>query len=115
MTTQIAPIAGANPRAFEAIEIPDSLRVLVSGETRRPGQGMFRILSQIDGDKRVVWNAGSLLEIRDAKQTFDELIEQGLVAYRVNFDGQRSTEVMTEFEATAEEIIFVPVAQLVGG
>ncbi|MHA2279730.1 MAG: hypothetical protein ACXAC5_02385 [Promethearchaeota archaeon] len=46
---------------------------------------------------------------------FLDLIAQGMVPYRVGVDGQATAEVMDEFDATAEEIIFMPVRAIAGG
>jgi hypothetical protein len=110
----LTPLAGAT-LASAGIEMKTSLKRLTSGETRQPDEGMFRILSQEDGDERVVWNSHNLGEISDAKRMFDSLVEQGFVPYRVELDGKRSTSVMDEFDPAAEEIIFAPVHQAVGG
>lgn len=111
----ITPIANANSKVFEEIET----NLLVLGPNARKSfncrLGMFRILNQEDGDKRVVWDRSSLTEINDAKRLFDQLVEQGLVPYQVDARGTRTTKVLTQFDPEAEEIIFVPIKQMVGG
>ncbi len=95
----------------EIIEIPESLRL---GDPE-PGDCVFRILSQKDGDKRVVWNRRRIQEINDAKIMFDKLIAEGLVPYKVGTDGRATSEVMTEFDPYAQEVIFMPIMAVVGG
>ncbi len=98
----------------ETIEIPDILQVLTGADQPQPGFGTFRILSIIHGDKRITWNARVMAEIAAAKDLFLKLIKEGLVPYKVGLNGQSTAEVLKEFDAFAEEIIFLPVA-LVGG
>lgn len=98
------------------IDIPDALTVLDDPKEAAPqGCGCFRIMTKEDGDKRVVWNSMNLGEIRAAKEMFDQLIQEGLVPYKVGVDGQASSEVMDEFDPVAEEVIFMPVAMVAGG
>jgi len=77
--------------------------------------GCFRILSQKDGDKRVVWNRMVMAEIKAAKKMFMDLLKQGMVPYKVGVDGKAMVEEMQEFDATAEEVIFMPVKAVSGG
>jgi hypothetical protein len=113
-TVTISPLAKAK-LSSAGISFETSLTTLNSGETRKKGQGVFRILNQEDGDKRVVWNSHNLGEISEAKRIFDKLVEEGLVPYKVDTSGKQTTTVMDEFDPSAEEIIFAPVAQVVGG
>ncbi len=75
----------------------------------------FRILSQKDGDKRVVWSKIILPQLRAAKKMFNDLIKEGMVPYIVGVDGKASSRVMKEFDPTAEEVIFIPVQAIRGG
>lgn len=75
---------------------------------------VFRIMTAKDGDKRVVWDCRDLDQIADAKTMFDDCIEQGLVPYRVDFNGKVTSEVMDEFDPDAEEVIFLPVSKKLG-
>jgi len=77
--------------------------------------GIFSILSQPDGDKRVVWCRKILDQIKAAKDMFMDLISQGMVPYRVGRDGKATSEVMREFDPLAEEVIFMPVKAIAGG
>ena len=95
--------------------VAEELRQLEDGEELAEGCGMFRILDKKHGDKRVVWNRMNLPEIRSAKKMFDDLVEEGLVPYRVGPGGARTNSVMQEFDATAEEVVFAPVQLAVGG
>ena len=97
------------------ISIPEKLSVIEGEESKPKGFGMFRIINQKDGDKRVVWNGDILDEISDAKEMFDDLVVQGLVPYRVDSRGKKSPEIMDEFDPSAEEIIFAPIPALKGG
>jgi len=77
--------------------------------------GSFSIMSQPDGDKRVVWCRKVIAEISAAKQMFLDLIKKGMIPYKVGIDGQASSDEMKEFDATAEEVIFVPLKAIAGG
>ena len=98
------------------IKIPDSLGIMDNPSQKAPkGFGCFRIMTPQDGDKRVVWDSRDFAQITEAKAMFDELVVQGLVPYCVGLNGRASSEVMVEFDPYAEEIIFLPVAMVVGG
>lgn len=112
MIMDVPVVQGSNLKA--QIEIPDTLQVVDCTKPPR-GCGMFRILNSTDGDKRIVWNADRLVEIRDAKKMFDELRASGLEAYMVGDSGQKTTQVMNEFDPAAEEIIFAPINLAKGG
>jgi hypothetical protein len=101
--------------ATAQIAIPDSLSVLGMGEEKGLDCGQFTILTRKDGDKRVVWNRMSLPEIRDAKKMFDEMVAKGMTPYRVGQDGQRTAQAMKEFDAAAEEVVFLPTKALAKG
>lgn len=92
------------------IEIPSRLRILdpsddASALSWFPDMCVIRIINQKDGDKRIVWDGGSFDEIRDAKELFDNLIEEGMIPYCVDPNGKKSPEVMTEFDPGAEEVV----------
>lgn len=98
------------------IDIPASLEIMDNpSDTPRKGCGAMRVMTPKDGDKRVVWDSFSLGQIRDAKAMFDDCVAKGLLPHRVGIDGKQTAEIMTEFDPTAEEIIFVPVALVAGG
>lgn len=96
--------------------IPDNLGIMDDLNENAPeGFGCFRIMTPKDGDKRVVWDSRDFAQISEAKSMFDELVIKGLVPYCVGVNGRASSEVMVEFDPYAEEIIFLPVAMVVGG
>lgn len=98
------------------IKIPENLQVLDNPEEKpSAGFGAFRIMTPKDGDKRVVWDKRDFAQIIEAKAMFDECVVQGLVPYRVGINGQATAEVMAEFDPHAEEIIFLPIAMVMGG
>lgn len=107
--------AGGKPGNLMAlVVVPDSLQVTQAAKPPE-GHGMFRFLSPKSGDDRVVWNRFSLTEIQDARQMFNDLVDKGLVPYRVGTDGRATSEVMDQFDPQAEEVIFLPVAMVAGG
>lgn len=101
----------------QTCEVPDVLRVLGTSEMEVEASdfGCFRIMSQTDGDKRVVWCRRVLAEISAAKKMFMDLLSKGMIPYKVGVDGAATSAVMTEFDPTAEEVIFMPVRAIAGG
>jgi hypothetical protein len=103
--------------AKQTYEVPDDLAVL--GPDAKPPEdadiGCFRILSQKDGDKRVVWCRKVIAEIKAAKKMFMDLLSKGMVPYKVGIDGKATAEEMKEFDPTAEEVIFMPLRAIAGG
>jgi hypothetical protein len=106
---------GKPGRGSMEIKIPKALRVLSGTEQPAKGSKVFRVLTVVDGDKRVTWNADSLGEIGAARKMFRDLVKQGLVPYKVGLDGRPTSKVMKEFDPGAEEVIFVPVGVVGGG
>ena len=111
-TIEVNPLKGSNIK--NNIVVPKSLKFLSDGEKPKPGQHLFRIMTAKDGDKRVVWDCRDLDQIADAKEMFDACIEEGLVPYRVDFNGKVTSEVMDEFDPDAEEVIFLPISKKLG-
>lgn len=96
------------------VEVPPEIRIHDDPEPPA-GHGVFRILTAQDGDRRVVWNRFVLEEIRAARNMFLDLVKKGLVPHKVGTGGKPTSEVIREFDPNAEEIIFLPVAAVVGG
>lgn len=102
----------------KAVEVETTLAV-VSDEGMEKFEnnkqfGLFRILDQKHGDKRLVWNRLNMGDISEAHRMFDRFNGEGLQAYRVGGDG-KAGERMTKFDPTAEEVIFLPMKLVVGG
>lgn len=76
--------------------------------------GMFRILDQAEGDKRLVWNRLSMADIREADRMFSQFVKEGLSPYRVGGDGKQGS-AMDKFDPTVEEVIFLPMKLVAGG
>ena len=112
-TIEFQTIKGS--RASAVIDVPKTLRVLADNEKPAKGWGCFRVMTAQDGDKRVVWDARDLDQIEEAKEMFDQLVQEGLVPYKVGIDGKATADVMDEFDPDAEEVIFLPVAAAVAG
>jgi hypothetical protein len=109
-------MAGTNPtKVTVQVEIPEELTVLGGTEQPAPGCGAFRILHQLHGDKRVTWRRNVIQEINAAKKLFVDLVKEGLTPYKVGTGGSPSSEVMREFDAMAEEVIFLPKQMVTGG
>jgi hypothetical protein len=106
---------GKPSKATAKIDIPDSLGILDHDEPVPQDCGMFSILTEADGDKRVVWNTLSIPEINDAKEMFNNLIAKGMTAFAVGLDGQQTSRELKFFEATAGEVVFAPARALRAG
>ena len=109
--------AGDQPSNLSAqMEIPESLTILDNPADKPDfGFGAIRVMTPKDGDKRIVWDSRVFAQIQDAKEMFDKLVLQGLVPYLVGLAGKASSEVMSEFDPHAEEIIFLPIVLVQGG
>ena len=105
----------AGSRVKEKFDVPDELQILEDGQEVPEGHSIFRILSQEKGDERLTWCSQSLQEIQAAKKMFVDLIKKGLKPFRVGIDGKATSEVMDEFDPSAEEVIFLPQALVAGG
>ena len=104
-----------NTVLMEPYEVPEGLQKLESGEEVPEGAGgIFRIMNHT-GDDRLTWMKDSLHSIAAAKRAFVDLIKKNLVPYRVGTNGQATAEVMTEFDPSAEEVIFMPKRGIVAG
>ena len=79
-----------------------------------PDFGVFRILDQREGDKRLVWKRLSMGDIAEAGRMVDKFLKEGLAAYRVGGDGKTGAR-MESFDPTAEEVIFMPIKLIAGG
>jgi len=115
MTATIEVPLVKNSNIKENIVVPNKLRVLKDKEQPNKWERTFRFLTPKDGDKRVVWDCRDMDQIEEAKAMFDECVAKGMVPYRVGTDGRATSEVMDEFDPEAEEVIFLPIAQVAGG
>jgi len=86
----------------------------ISRFENNPQYGMFRILNQIDGDKRLVWNRMNMADINEAEKMFNSFIGEGMVAHRIGGDGKPGVKI-ENFDPTAEEIIFIPMKMVTAG
>ena len=109
---EVPVIGGCN--ATVQVAIPPSLRVL-DGAVPPPKHGVLHIVNWKDGDKRVVWDSGSLAEIQAAKTMFDNLRKEGLTPYKVGTNGKATSERMEEFDPMAEQVMFLPLKLAAGG
>ena len=102
---KVSPLAaGKRPTAIES-EIPDTLRLLADAERKPDGHGLFRIIHQDFGDKRLVWDCHRIEEVREAKKIFNDLIAQCFVPYYIDQKtGQPTKMPMAEFDAVTEEV-----------
>ena len=120
---EVRPLAAGSMPANVKEKVNIGTLQVHKGDERPKGFGMFSILTQEDGDKRIIWDSNSLTEVREAKELFNGLIEKGFKPYRIDpKTGMPSEILMTEFDAMAEEvfmeeceIVMAPIQQAVGG
>ena len=68
---------------------------------------VMSILSH-EGDTKIIWDPDNADEVASARRTFNELVgDKKFAAYRVDDTGDRS-EVIREFDETAEKMILRP-------
>ena len=114
-TIDIAVIqAGTHTCTTLPLQVPDILTTQ-QDPTPPPNCGMFKVLTAQDGDRRIIWNRLILDEIRAAKKMFLDLVDKGLVPYKVGTGGRPSADIMKVFDASAEEVVFLPVNVARGG
>tara|TARA_Y100000034_G_scaffold6762_1_gene7462 strand:- start:15643 stop:15981 length:339 start_codon:yes stop_codon:yes gene_type:complete len=109
-TIEVLPIRGSKLASQIEVDLP----TLGVDEEVPADCGIIRIMNST-GDDRIAWNKFSLTEINKAKEAFDKLVEEGLVPYKVGTNGKATSEVMSEFDPAAEEVIFMPVGLVAGG
>lgn len=119
----VSPLAfGNKPSAIKA-EIKSGLKLLEDKQDVPTGHGLFRILHQDFGDKRLIWDASDFTQIAEARQIFKDLIAEGFVPYIIDrLTGEPTSMPMSNFDAMAEEvfmeereIIMSPMQSAVGG
>ena len=112
-TIDISPLMGGKLKA--TIEVPDGIQILEKDGEKPRGHHMFSILNPLTGDDRLTWDSGNFADIKGAKKLFVDLVEKGLTPYRVGTNGKATSEVMDEFDPTAEEVIFLAQKLIAGG
>lgn len=65
-----------------------------------------------EGDTKFYWNAGNPDQTQVAKEVFDSHRSKNFLAFKMNAKGDQG-EQMTEFDPTAESVLFIP--QMQGG
>jgi hypothetical protein len=76
---------------------------VIAEQDLHPEQFAFRIFDDT-GDRRIIWNASSPAEIREAKKEFDKYVSKGWKPYAINRDGSRGKRIYG-FDAESQEII----------
>lgn len=70
-------------------------------------------IPDVSGDIRLMWDPRDRDEVKAAKEAFDKAKKKGMLAYAVDDKGEKSGEVIREFDPTRSKIIMTK--QLVGG
>jgi hypothetical protein len=68
--------------------------------------GMIHVLDGT-GDTKTIWDPKSEDEVEVAEQQFKKLIAKGYTAYKVDKEGNKSSQVKS-FNKAYEKLIFVP-------
>ncbi|MHA1948255.1 MAG: hypothetical protein ACW99G_02665 [Candidatus Thorarchaeota archaeon] len=89
------------------IPIPSGIRVLNDGEEAGENDIILRIITQPDGDKRLVWDSTDFAQIADARELFNDLIAEGMQPYIIGEKGEVTKIVMDEFDALAEQVMMI--------
>lgn len=89
----------------KTINLPPGVRVLGPDEPVPDGCDVIRLLHQDHGDIRIVWDSEDIGQITDAKETFNQLIEEGMVPYLVDPETGEATSITDEFDPFAEELV----------
>ena len=99
----------------EDVELPGEIRILEDGEDVPEFHHWFRIIDPDRGDERLTWDNRSLHQIAAAKKAFVDLCLKGLKPFKVGLGGAATADAMSVFDPLAEEVIFLPMAPVVGG
>jgi hypothetical protein len=65
----------------------------------------------IEGDVKTIWNPSKPVEVEAAREQFDGLKKKGYLAYRVDVLGDKTGEVLRDFDSNAKALIMVPPMQ----
>jgi hypothetical protein len=76
------------------------------------GIGILSIASE-KGDTRIMWDPRDADEVKVAKEAFEKAKKKGMLAYAVGDDGERTGDVIREFDPSRSKIIMTK--QLAGG
>ncbi|KKK92330.1 hypothetical protein LCGC14_2704040 [marine sediment metagenome] len=60
------------------------------------------------GDTKIIWDKDSPEEVENARNTFNDLKEEGYLAYEVDEDDASKGKVIRRFSAKAEKMILAP-------
>ena len=70
-------------------------------------------IPDVSGDTRLMWDPRDADEVKIAREAFDAAKAKGMVAYAVDQSGDRSDEVIREFDPARSKIVMTK--QLAGG
>ena len=64
------------------------------------------------GDTKFLWDPRNIVEVENARRTFNDLRAKGFLAFRVNSTtGNKEGEQISEFNPEAAALIMVPALQ----
>lgn len=91
------------------IAFPEHLNVVPEAPEKIVGnQRLFRVMDQVAGDVKVMWDRTKKIEVDAMRKLFADLRSKGYAAYTVNDkDGNKGT-VVREFDPDLERLIMIP-------
>lgn len=114
LTPMVSP-TGKPLNIRDELVVPENMAVMAGEQEPAEHHGVFRILNPRSGDDRLTWDKRDFQATKEARRTFLELIQKGFKPFRVGPNGRRSNEAMQEFDPTAQQVLFVPMAPVAGG
>lgn len=76
------------------------------------GKSIMNVLNNT-GDSKFMWDRHNADEVAGARAQFNELKKKGFIAFKVDKEGKKTPEQITEFDPNLERIIMSP--PMVGG
>lgn len=73
-------------------------------------EGGVMVILDRSGDTKHMWDRSSEVEVEEARSLFDRMKAKGMQAWSVTRKGDKDRRI-TEFDPTAEKIIFTPALQ----
>lgn len=71
------------------------------------GKHAFAVMGEV-GDSKHIWDKGNKDEVEAMRDLFKKLTKKGYRAYRATGKEGEKGELMTDFDPTAERMIFAP-------
>lgn len=70
----------------------------------------LHILNAMLGDKKIVWREKDKSSLQKARETFENLLKKGWLAFKLDPENPSKGKLLTKFDEKAEKIIMTPPA-----